>query len=191
MRRFMGLFCGMALLAPGLALGQAAPAAPTSPAPPAAAAGAAAPLPQVDLSHLNLRMAEARVVDSIEIDKTPVKAQAGSKLVVITLRGTLKLAGRITVAASAFSTLYSETSGAATVQEKVGRSNAQAVDLGGEGTWATRTTTAYPAPKPVLLEVAVPVPLGVKEFYILYDTDKGKRRAKVTLEKVTPRTPHM
>jgi hypothetical protein len=165
----------MALLAPGLALGQAAPAppappkAPTAPAPSAEAA--AAPLPQVDLSHLNLRMAEARVVDSIEIDKTAVKAPPGSKFVVVTLRGTLKLAGRVTVAASAFSTLYSETSGTATVQEKVAQSKAQAVDLGGEGTWATRTTTTYPAPKPILLEVAVPVPVGVKQFYILYETE--------------------
>ncbi|HTQ79333.1 MAG TPA: hypothetical protein VMM92_05010 [Thermoanaerobaculia bacterium] len=166
MRRVVvwGLLLGVAILAPRGARAQA-PAA----------------LPAVDLADLNLRVAEARVVDSLETGKTPIKPQPGMKFVVATLRGSLKAPGHLAVAATGFYALYSEV--ASNAQEKVAQAKAQAVDLGGEGTWAPQASADYKAPKQVLLEVAIPVPTPVSEFYLIYDTAKGRRRAAVNLHK--------
>jgi len=154
----------------------ALPASATSPASPASPAG-------MDLSQLNLRVAEARVVDSIKLNETDVKPEKGAKLVVVTLRGKLPEPGRVTVSATAFSVLYSlatEKPGGGR-DEKVAKAQAQAVDLGEDGSWASSTTATYPKPKDVLIDVVLPLPAGVNDFYLFYDTAKGKQRARVKL----------
>jgi hypothetical protein len=161
-----------------MVLGQpAAPAAPTAPAAPAV------PIPPaIDLSQLKLQMTGARVVDSIQIDTTDVKPEKGTKLVVVTLRGKLPTPGRVTVSAAAFSAFYAEVSEQpGSAQEKVAKSPAKAIDLGADGSWASSTTTTYPKPKDVLIDVALPVPAGVNELFLLYDTAKGKQRVQVSL----------
>jgi hypothetical protein len=153
--------------------------------PPASAAPAASPAlaAGMDLSQLNLRVTEARAVDGIQMDGTDVKPEKGAKLVVVTLRGKLPEPGRVTVSAAAFSVLYSlatEKPGGGR-DEKVAKAQAQAVDLGEDGAWASSTTATYPKPKDVLIDVALPLPAGVNDFYLLYDTAKGKQRARVKL----------
>jgi hypothetical protein len=175
MRRFvvLGLLCGAALLAPRVVLGQA-PAAPAAPAASAA--------PAIDLSQLNLRVTEARAVDGIQIDGTDVKLEKGMKMVVVSLRGKLPAPGRVTVSAAAFSAFYSEVGEqAGSSVERVAKSQAKAIDLGGDGSWAGSTTTTYPKPREVLIEVALPIPAGINELFLLYDTAKGKQRVQVKL----------
>jgi len=178
MRRLGVLIClyGAVTLAPGLALGQA-PASPT-PAPAAAA---------VDLSQLELRVVEARAVDSIPLEKGAIKAEKGTKLIVVSLRGKLPSPGQVTASASAFFALYSTVSehpipgGQTAQQEQIGKSPAKAVDVGSEGSWGPSATQRYPKPKDVLLDVALQIPDGVNEFFLIYETAKGKRRVEVKL----------
>jgi len=139
--------------------------------------------PAVDLSKLNLRVVEARTVDSIKLNETDLKPQKGAKQVVVTLRGTLSEPGRVTVSAAAFSALYSEPverpgGGPA---EKVGKAQAQAIDVGGDGSWASTTTTTYSKAKDVLVDVTLPVPASISEFHLIWDTAQGKQRARVRL----------
>ncbi len=165
----VGLLCGAVFLAPRIGLGAAES--------PTAAAAA------VDLSDLNLRMVEARAVDSLLVNATAVKPGKGEKLVLVSLRGRLPAPGRLTVAATAFSALYSEdvSKPGGPRQEKVGKSQAQAVDLGQDDSWAASATNSYPKVKDVLLDVALPLPAGVNDFFLIYDTAKGKQRVAVKL----------
>jgi hypothetical protein len=176
MRRLvvLGLLGGAVLLAPRMVLGQ-----PAAPAAPAASAESA-----IDLSQLNLQVNGARLVDSIQVDTTDVKAEKGAKFIVVSLRGKLPAPGKVTVSASAFSALYAEVSEkAGNAVEKVAKAQAKAIDLGADGSWASSTTTTYPKPKNVLIDVALPVPAGVSELFLLYDTAKGKQRVQVSLLK--------
>jgi hypothetical protein len=155
---------------------QPAPAAPAAPAVPAAPAAAA-----IDLSQLNLQVTGARAVDSIQVDTSDVKPEKGSKLVVVSLRGKLPSPGKLTVSAAAFSAFYAEVSEQpGSTQERVGKAQAKAIDLGADG-WAPSTTTTYPKAKDVLIDVALPLPAGVNELFLLYDTAKGKQRVQVKL----------
>jgi hypothetical protein len=164
------LLGGAALVAPGMALGETAAA------------------PAVDLSDLNLRVAECRVVDGIKMGATDLKAPKGEKLVVTTLRGELRTPGKVTVSASTFFTLYSVlTSGN---QEKVGKAVGQAVDLSNEGSYAPTATATYTTPKNVLLDVVLTLPDGVDQFYLVYDTAKGKQRVKAIVAKSDPQNHH-
>lgn len=168
MRRLIvvGLLSGAALLAPRMGLAEPPPAAVAT-----------------DLAQLNLRVVEARAVDSIKVDETEVKPEKGAKLVVVTLRGKLAEPGRVTVSSAAFSALYSEVAEktGGTQDEKVAKVQAKAIDVGGDGSWASSTTTTYPKPKDVLIDVALPLPAGVNELFLLWDTAKGKKRAAVKL----------
>jgi hypothetical protein len=163
------LLCGAALVLPQLVLAQA-------PAP---------AVPAVDLSDLNLRIAEARDADSIKLGEATVKPEKGFKFVLITLRGELRTPGKVSASASAFYTLYS-TIGPNNL-EKVARADAKGVDLGSEGTYSATESATYTAPKNVLLDVAMPVPDGVTQFFILWDTAKGKQRAKVDVGRTAQR----
>jgi len=179
MRRLvvLGLLGGAVLLAPRIVLGQPAPAAPVAPAASAAPAALA-----IDLSQLNLQVTSAQVVDGIQVDSTEVKAEKGMKLIVVTLRGKLPTPGKVTVSAAAFTAVYAEVAEqAGSSVEKVAKAQAKAIDLGGDGSWAGSTTTTYPKPKDVLIDVALPVPAGVNELFLLYDTAKGKQRVQVKL----------
>ncbi len=124
MRRLIvvGLLSGAALLAPRMGLAEPPPAAAASPAAVA-----------TDLAQLNLRVVEARAVDSIKVDETEVKPEKGAKLVVVTLRGKLAEPGRVTVSSAAFSALYSEVAEktGGTQDEKVAKVQAKAIDVGG------------------------------------------------------------
>jgi hypothetical protein len=171
MRRLvvLGLLCGAAFLAPRMTFGLAAE-------------GAVAPA-AIDLADLDLRLVEARAVDILPMNPTALKPGKGEKLVVVTLRGKLPAPGRLTVTAAAFSTLYSAdvTKPGGPREEKVGKSQAQAVDLGQDDSWAASATTTYPKVKDVLLDVAIPLPAGVNDFFVLYDTAKGKQRLAVKM----------
>ena len=178
MRRLVvvGLLSGAAFLAPRMGLAEPPAASAASATAPALPAG-------MDLSQLNLRVLGARAVDSIQLNETDVRPEKGAKLVVVTLRGKLPEPGRVTVSATAFSVLYSlatEKAGGGR-DEKVAKAAAQAVDLGEDGAWASSTTATYPKPKDVLIDIALPLPAGVNDFYLLYDTAKGKQRARVKL----------
>ncbi len=181
MRRLVVLIwlCG-AVLTTGMVAGQT----------PAAAKPSALPaLPAVDLADLDLRVVEGRPVDSIPLGKAPLKAQKDMKLVVVSLRGKLPAAGQVTASAAAFFAYYATTSeqpipgtpGLTAHQERVDRTQAKAVDLGNEGDWGPTATQSYPKPKDVLLEVVTEVPAGITEFSLIYDTAKGKQRARVKL----------
>jgi hypothetical protein len=91
------------------------------------------------------------------------------------------------VTAAAFSALYSEsvTKPGESNAERVGKASAQAVDLGQDDSWAASATNSYPKVKDVLLDVALPLPAGVNDFFLLYDTAKGKQRVAV---KMGPKT---
>jgi hypothetical protein len=175
MRRLVVLIClcGAAVLIPGMALAQAPAEAPA--------------LPALDLSDLGLRLIEARAVDSLPLEKTAMKPEKGMKLVVVGFRGRVPSPGQVTASAQAFSAFYSVVSehpipgGQVAQQEQIAKAQARVVDLGSEGAWAPSATQKYPKPKDVLLDVAVQVPAGVNEFFLIYDTAKGKQRAEVKL----------
>jgi hypothetical protein len=143
--------------------------------------------PAIDLADLGLHVTETRAVDSIPLEKTALKPEKGMKLVVVGLRGKLPSPGQVTAAASAFSAFYSVVSehpaeaGQVAQQEQVAKGQAKAVDLGSEGAWGPTATQRYPKPKDVLLDVALEVPAGVGEFFLIYDTAKGKQRLEVKL----------
>jgi hypothetical protein len=166
----LGFCCGLALLAPGLAAGQTA-----------TAAGKA-----VDLAQLDLHVADARVLATLPLDKAALKPEAGMKWVAVTLRGHLAAPGRVEVKPDVFTAFYSEQLGSAT-QERLGKSTAKAVGLGGEGTWETSAAADYPKARDVLIDAALPVPTGCDDFYILYKTGKGIQRARVQVKKAPAR----
>jgi hypothetical protein len=159
MRQFVvvGLLCGAAFLTRGVALAEAPPE-------PAA----------VDLSQLNLRVTEARVVDTVKLGDAELKPSKDEKLVVVTLRGALDKPGRVTLIPATFTAMYSWTVSAAPPQEKVGKTEGKAVQLG-DGSWGTTATNTYTAPKDVTFDVAVSVPTQVTQFYIIWDMKKGLR----------------
>ena len=124
----VGLFCGAAFLAPAVAFTEA----PKEPA-------------AVDLAELKLRVAEARVVDSVKLGDSELKPAKDEKLVVVTLRGTLPKPGRLTLSPATFKAMYSWTVSSTPPQEKVGKSEGKAVQLG-DSSWGTNATHTYAAP---------------------------------------------
>jgi hypothetical protein len=180
MRRFVvvGLLCGAAFLAPRMTFGLAAKEAAE-----ASGAAGAATAAAIDLASLDLRFVEARAVDALPQSPTPLKPAKGEKLVVVTLRGKLPAPGRLTVTAAAFSALYSAdvSKPGGPREEKVGKSVAQAVDLGQDDSWTASATNTYPKVKDVLIDIAMPLPAGAGDFYLLYDTAKGKQRLAVKM----------
>lgn len=161
----LGLFCGAAFLAPAVAFAEA-PKEPAAVAPKEPAA--------VTLADLNLRVTEARVVDSVKLGDSELKPAKDEKLVVVTLRGALAKPGRVTLSPPTFKAMYSWTVSATPPEEKVGKTEGKAVQLG-DGGWGTSVTNSYAAPKDVTLDVAVSVPTQVTQFYIIWDMVKGLR----------------
>ncbi|HZF08099.1 MAG TPA: hypothetical protein VFE33_04840 [Thermoanaerobaculia bacterium] len=168
MRQFIvvGLLGGATFLAPGASFGQ----------PPKGAEPAS-----VELAQLNLRIAEARVVDSVKLGDAELKPAKDEKLVVVTLRGTLDKPGRLTLVPATFKAMYSWTVSASPPEEKVGKTEGKAVQLG-DGSWGTTATNTYTAPKDVTFDIAISVPTQVTQFYVIWDLKKGLR-APVDLAK--------
>jgi hypothetical protein len=183
MRRLVvvGWLCGAVFLAPRMGFGAAeSPAAISAISATSATSAASA---AVDLSDLNLRVVEGRAVDSLQVNATAIKPGKGEKLVLVSLRGRLPAPGRLTVAATAFSALYSEsvTKPGEPNAERVGKAQAQAVDLGQDEAWAASTTASYPKVKDIRIDIALSLPAGVNDFFLLYDTAKGKQRVAVKM----------
>jgi hypothetical protein len=153
----MSLICGAAFLAPGAAFTEA----PKEPA-------------SITLEELNLRVAEARVVDSVKLGEAELKPAKDEKLVVVTLRGALAKPGRLTLSPATFKAMYSWTVSSSPPQEKVGKTEGKAVQLG-DGAWGAGATNTYAAPRDVTLDVAFSMPTQVSQFYIIWDMVKGLR----------------
>jgi len=153
----VGLLGGATSLTPGAAFG----AAPEEPA-------------SIEISQVKLRVVEARVVDSVKLGDSELKPAKDEKLVVVTLRGALDKPGRLTLVPATFKAMYSWTVSSSPPQEKVGKTEGRAVQIG-DGSWGAAATNTYTAPRDVTFDVALSVPTPVTQFYIIWDMTKGLR----------------
>jgi len=169
----MGLLFGATFLTVGAALAEA----PKEPA-------------LLDLAQLNLRVADYRVVDSLKLGTTELKAPKDEKLVVVTLRGAVDKPGRLTVTPETIKASYSWTVSSSPPREQVGKTEGKAAQIS-DGSWAAHPTATFAGPRDVTIDVAVSVPTQVSQFYIIWDMKKGLR-GPVDLGKTgAPRpTPH-